>query len=78
MSMQDMEGYQELMDKLLDTLPPEQVLAHYAPEQRLAGLTSEQAVLAMPVDVLRGLSADYLATLSEATRVEIGKRLGRS
>jgi hypothetical protein len=38
MSMQDMEGYKELMDKLLETLPAEQVLSHYAPEQRLAGL----------------------------------------
>jgi hypothetical protein len=50
-NMQDMEGYKELMDQMLDTLPaeqvlshyaPEQVLSHYAPEQRLAGLPPEQ------------------------------------
>ena len=38
MNLQDMEGYKELMDKMLDTLPAEQVLSHCAPEQRLAGL----------------------------------------
>ena len=31
MNMQDMEGYKELMDKMLDTLPADQVLSHYAP-----------------------------------------------
>ena len=62
MSMQDMEGYEELMDRLLDTLPtgrvlshyaPEQVLSHYAPEQRLAGLPPEQR--------LAGLDRDHQA-----------------
>jgi hypothetical protein len=33
MNMQDMEGYKELMDKMLETLPA---------EQRLAGLPAEQ------------------------------------
>jgi hypothetical protein len=28
LNMQDMEGYKELMDKMLDTLPAEQVLSH--------------------------------------------------
>ena len=44
MNLQDMEGYKELMDKMLDTLPAEQVLSHYAPEQRLAGLPPEQVL----------------------------------
>jgi hypothetical protein len=53
MSMQDMEGYDELMGKLLERLPAEQrlaglpaeqVLSHYAPEQRLAGLPAEQVL----------------------------------
>ncbi|MEZ4308237.1 MAG: hypothetical protein R3F14_09360 [Polyangiaceae bacterium] len=57
MSMQDMEGYKELMEKLLDALPaeqvlshyaPEQVLSHYAPEQRLAGLPPEQRLAGLP------------------------------
>jgi hypothetical protein len=62
MNMQDMEGYKELMDQMLDTLPaeqvlshyaPEQVLSHYAPEQRLAGLDPEQR--------LAGLDRDHQA-----------------
>jgi hypothetical protein len=44
MNMQDMEGYKELMDKMLDTLPAEQVLSHYAPEQRIADLPAEQVL----------------------------------
>ena len=43
-NMQDMEGYKELMDKMLDTLPAEQVLSHYASEQCLAGLDPEQVL----------------------------------
>jgi hypothetical protein len=65
-------------EQRLAGLPPEQVLSRYAPEQRLAGLTAEQALLAMPVDALRALSAEYVATLSEETRTEIARRLGRS
>src|SRR4029079_9913168 len=42
MNMQDMEGYKELMDKMLDTLPAEQVLSHYAPEQVLSHYAPEQ------------------------------------
>jgi hypothetical protein len=48
MDIQDMEGYEELMEKLLDTLPAEQVLSHYAPEQRLAGLPPEQRLAGLP------------------------------
>jgi hypothetical protein len=62
MNMQDMEGYQELMDKMLDTLPAEQVLAHYAPEQRLAGLDPEQRLAGLdPEQRLAGLDRDHQA-----------------
>ena len=71
MSVQDMEGYKELMDKLLETLPaeqvlshyaPEQVLAHYAPEQRLAGLPPEQVLPHYaPEQRLAGLDRDHQA-----------------
>jgi hypothetical protein len=44
MNMQDMEGYKELMDKMLDTLPTEQVLSHYAPEQVLSHYAPEQVL----------------------------------
>ena len=71
MNMQDMEGYKELMDKMLDTLPAEQVLSHFAPEQRLAGLLPEQVLshfapeqrLAglLPEQRLAGLDRDHQA-----------------
>jgi hypothetical protein len=87
MEMRELEGYEEAIRKILDALPPELRLAGMAPElrlagmapeQRLAGLPPEQALLAMPLDALRALSTDYLATLSEATRAEIARRIGRS
>lgn len=55
MSMQDMEGYDELMQKLLDSLPPEQRLAGLSSEQLAAGLSSEQLaelVARLPPEVL--------------------------
>jgi hypothetical protein len=75
MNMQDMEGYKELMDKMLDTLPAEQVLSHYAPEQRLAGLDRDQQALALPVEVLRLLPDEYLRSLSTDVEAEIRRRL---
>jgi hypothetical protein len=44
MNMQDKEGYKELMDQMLDTLPAEQVLSHYTLEQRVADLPAEQVL----------------------------------
>jgi hypothetical protein len=87
MSMQDMEGYDELMQKLLDTLPPEQVLSHYAPEQRLAGLLPEQRLagldrdhqaLALPIELLRLLPEEYLRSLLPEVETEIRRRLRQS
>jgi hypothetical protein len=63
-------------EQRLAGLAPEQVLRSYAPEQRLAGLTEAQAVLALPDAMLRGLSSEYLATLSQKTRAEIQRRIG--
>ena len=96
MSMQDMEGYDELMGKLLERLPAEQrlaglpaeqVLSHYAPEQRLAGLPAEQRLadldrdhqaLALPIEVLRQLTEQYLGSLSAEVQAEIRRRLQRA
>ena len=75
MNMQDMEGYKELMDRMLDTLPAEQVLSHYAPEQRLAGLDRDHQALALPVEVLRLLPEEYLRSLSTDVEAEIRRRL---
>ena len=84
MNMQDMEGYKELLDKVLDTLPSEQRLAGLAPEQRLAGLAPEQRLagldrdhqaLALPGEVLRLLPDVYLRSLSPEVEAEIRRRL---
>ena len=64
-------------EQLFGGLPPEEELAIFTPAQLLADLTHEQRLLAMPVEVLRGFSDDYLATLSEPTRAAIRSRIGR-
>jgi hypothetical protein len=74
-NMQDMEGYKELMDKILETLPAEQRLAGLAPEQRLAGLDRDHQALALPVEVLQLLPEAYLHSLSPEVESEIRRRL---
>ncbi len=68
-------SFDQAMDRLLARLPPERRLAGLAPEQRLAGLTEAQAVLALPNEMLRALSGEYLATLPRGTRAAIQRRL---
>jgi hypothetical protein len=62
-------------EQRLAGLDPEQRLAGLDPEQRLAGLDPEQVVLALPDAVLRGLSTEFLAALSEPVRGAIRRRL---
>jgi hypothetical protein len=85
-SLKDLEGYDDMLQKLLAGLAPEQRLAGLAPEQRLAGLTPEQrlagltpeqTLLTLPDTVLRTLPAEYIATLTPAVRDAIHRRLGR-
>jgi hypothetical protein len=64
-------------EQRLAGLAPEQRLAGLAPEQRLAGLAPEQTVLALPDEVLRALSDDFLDRLPEPIRVTVRRRLGR-
>jgi hypothetical protein len=90
MSVQDMEGYDELMGKLLEklpaerrgkllgNLPAEEVLSHYAPEERLAGLDRDHQALALPIEVLRLLPEQYLGSLSAEVQAEIRRRLQRA
>jgi len=87
MSIQDMEGYDELMKKLLATLPPEQRLAGLDleqrlagldPEQRLAGLDRDHQALALPLEVLRLLPDEYLRSLSPEVQAKIRGRLAQN
>jgi hypothetical protein len=48
MEMHELEGYDEVIQKLLASLPPEQRLAGLPPEQRLAGLPPEQRLAGLP------------------------------
>jgi hypothetical protein len=86
MAARELEGYDEVVQKFLELiapeqrlagLAPEQRLAGLAPEQRLAGLAPEQALLALPDEVLRTFPEEYVAGLPEPTRDAIRKRLGR-
>jgi hypothetical protein len=66
MALHDMEGFDEVIRKLLKQLPPKAVLSAYTPEQLL---------LALPVDALKGLSDAYLDSLPEPTRAAIRARI---
>jgi hypothetical protein len=77
MEIHDLEGYDEIIQKIVTSLPPEQVLSAFKPEQRLAGLPPDQAVLALPDELLRALSDEYLSTLPATIRAVIRDRIGR-
>jgi hypothetical protein len=71
MHIGELEGYDDLIKKLVEGLPPEHVLAVYEPEQRLAGLPPEQRLAGLPPEQrLAGLSAEQvlLAMPDEALR----------
>jgi hypothetical protein len=71
------EGYDEMMQKLLESLTPEERLRGLPPEERLRGLDEEQALLALPVSVLRHLPEDYLRSLSLAVQQVVRERIAR-
>ncbi|WP_437827305.1 hypothetical protein [Sorangium sp. So ce1153] len=85
MAMHELEGFDEVMAKLLATLPvetvlaalpSEQVLAAYTPEQRIAGLTPEERLLLAPDEVLRLLPEDYVRSLPPDVQAKIRARRG--
>lgn len=53
------------------------ILRKFKPEERLADLTPAQAVLALPDEVLRGLSEPYIATLPADVQATVRARLLR-
>jgi hypothetical protein len=44
-------------------------------KKRLAGLTTEELILALPVEVLRQLPAEYLRSLPPPVQEEVQRRL---
>lgn len=86
MAVRDLEEYDEVVQKFVELLPPEKVMRAFTPEERVAGLAPaervaglapEDVLLALPDEVLCGLSEGFVARLPEATRSVIRKRLGR-
>ena len=75
-NMQDMPGTDEIIQEMLDSLPPEQRLAGLAPEQRLAGLAPEQQILTLSDGVLRGLPSEYVRSLPAEVQEAIRRRIG--
>ena len=71
----DLEGWDDWMAQYIASMPPEKLLAHIKPADRLAGIAPEHAVLALPVEVLRGLSPEYIATLPDDVRAAVRARL---
>src|SRR5277367_815282 len=78
------KSYQEVLEEMIELLPPERRLRGLAPEQRLAGLAPEQRLagldrdhqaLALPVEVLRVLPEDYLRSLSPEVQQEVRRRI---
>jgi hypothetical protein len=88
-NVHDLEGYDELVARLLEVLPPEDVLRHYKPEERLAGLAPEDVLrhykpeerLAglAPEDIVRHCGPDlflrYLRNLAPDDQAEFEKAL---
>ncbi len=83
---EDLEGFYEYVQELMQKLPPRSRLKGLTPKQRLAGLAPEQLalvmsesdrVLALPDVALRALPADYLSTLPVDAQARIRARLGR-
>lgn len=63
------------VDDVIRVLGPQTVLNTMAPEQRLAGLDSQEIVAASPLAVLRLLPEDYISTLAPHIQQKIRQRL---
>ncbi len=61
----DLYGYDEFLRRHLRDLTP---------EQRLAGLSEAEQVLALPDHLLRALSEDYIATLPADVQAKVRAR----
>ncbi len=64
-------------EQRLAGLAPEPIAHALPPEDRLLDLTPAQAVLALPDALLRGLSADFIATLPDDIQRTVREGLAR-
>ena len=74
----DIPDGDELHEMPLDFLAPEELLAGLTPEERLAGLAPEKVVLALPLEILRALSPDYVRSLPPKIQQAVRRRIASS
>ncbi|WP_437321169.1 hypothetical protein [Sorangium sp. So ce385] len=75
--VEEMEGDDEMLQELLDSLPIERRLAGLTLEQRLAGLPPAYQLLALSDEVLHGFPDEYLRSLPAEVQDAIRRRIGR-
>lgn len=76
--MHEMEGYDEVLRKIAQSLPSEHRLAGLGPEERLAGLGPEERLAllpALPAEVLSALSEAFVARLPAEIRAAVRARI---
>ncbi|MEP7127045.1 MAG: hypothetical protein ABJE95_39295 [Byssovorax sp.] len=69
------EGFEDELKEILNAMPLERRFLGVPPEQRLVGLDRDHQALALPLEVLRALSDDYLRSLSPEIQAELRRRL---
>jgi hypothetical protein len=71
-----LKNWEKDLAEIIPRMNPAVVLEHLTPEQRFAGLAPEEALRAVPTEVLRGLSEDYVRTLSPELQAFVRARRG--
>ena len=71
-NIRDMEGYDEMY---LKAMPVAKRLDGIAPQDRLMGLDRDQQALALPLEVLRGLTEAYILSLAPETQEKLRQRM---
>jgi hypothetical protein len=78
-NIHEIEGYDDLVERLLSTLTPEEVLRHYKPEERLAGLQPQERLAGLQpqevLQLLRHLQEQGESELPAAVREALRKAL---
>jgi hypothetical protein len=72
--IEEVPGWDEMMRKFLQKLPPSERVEGLTPEERLEGLTPE-AVPDLPLWMLRAFSDEYLRSLPPAVEEKVRARL---
>jgi hypothetical protein len=72
-----LEGFDDLNRRFLESFSPKERLAGLAPEERLADLPPEQTILALPDAMLARLPEAFLATLPADVQAAVRARLAR-